>query len=277
MSTAGEQSVVYTSPQRWAAQQAFHRRTSKSPNIRDRTPIRHNRPAMSRHRSTSRTDAMMAYAEEHARQMQSDSGSASSLAYGSSLNPSVQSFQPQQYVFPQTTSPYMNQQQYYEPSSIPMAYNPLPSQQPVSSTPNMYIGSGQLIQPVQVQGSSTSSTDTYYSQQRSTQLPSSGHVPSNFPPISQPLESTPAEAEVIGSRTKPQCWDHGCNGRQFSTFSNLLRHQREKSGTATKARCPHCGTEFTRTTARNGHMFGGKCKGMPDQNAESGQGSEETV
>lgn len=40
---------------------------------------------------------------------------------------------------------------------------------------------------------------------------------------------------ILSSRPKPQCWDHGCNGRQFSTFSNLLRHQREKSGTAAKS------------------------------------------
>ncbi|KAI1344619.1 hypothetical protein F5Y15DRAFT_117465 [Xylariaceae sp. FL0016] len=65
---------------------------------------------------------------------------------------------------------------------------------------------------------------------------------------------------VVQSRPKPQCWEHGCNGRQFSTFSNLLRHQREKSGQATKATCPNCGAEFTRTTARNGHLLHDKCK-----------------
>ncbi|GME22144.1 transcription factor C2H2 [Neofusicoccum parvum] len=65
---------------------------------------------------------------------------------------------------------------------------------------------------------------------------------------------------VLNSRPKPQCWEHGCNGRQFSTFSNLLRHQREKSGTASKSYCPRCGAEFTRTTARNGHMAHDKCK-----------------
>lgn len=65
---------------------------------------------------------------------------------------------------------------------------------------------------------------------------------------------------VLNSRPKPQCWEHGCNGRQFSTFSNLLRHQREKSGTAAKSYCPRCGAEFTRTTARNGHMAHDKCK-----------------
>lgn len=61
------------------------------------------------------------------------------------------------------------------------------------------------------------------------------------------------------TRSRPQCWDHGCNGRQFSTFSNLLRHQREKSGMAAKSTCPRCGAEFTRTTARNGHVAEGKC------------------
>lgn len=70
----------------------------------------------------------------------------------------------------------------------------------------------------------------------------------------------PSAVRVVQSRPKPQCWEHGCNGRQFSTFSNLLRHQREKSGQAAKATCPDCGAEFTRTTARNGHLLHQKCK-----------------
>ncbi|OBR15856.1 hypothetical protein CH63R_01036 [Colletotrichum higginsianum IMI 349063] len=70
---------------------------------------------------------------------------------------------------------------------------------------------------------------------------------------------------VVQSRPKPQCWEHGCNGRQFSTFSNLLRHQREKSGQAAKATCPNCGAEFTRTTARNGHLLHDKCKQQQQQ------------
>jgi hypothetical protein len=73
-----------------------------------------------------------------------------------------------------------------------------------------------------------------------------------------PVDSS--QVRVVQSRPKPQCWEHGCNGRQFSTFSNLLRHQREKSGQAAKATCPNCGAEFTRTTARNGHLLHDKCK-----------------
>ncbi|ESZ98332.1 hypothetical protein SBOR_1325 [Sclerotinia borealis F-4128] len=78
-------------------------------------------------------------------------------------------------------------------------------------------------------------------------------------PSHSPLEPRD-HVRVVQSRPKPQCWDHGCNGRQFSTFSNLLRHQREKSGVASKSSCPNCGAEFTRTTARNGHMAHEKCK-----------------
>ncbi|KAL2020661.1 hypothetical protein VTK56DRAFT_8057 [Thermocarpiscus australiensis] len=81
------------------------------------------------------------------------------------------------------------------------------------------------------------------------------------PPIMGPgSHDAGSQVRVVHSRPKPQCWDHGCNGRQFSTFSNLLRHQREKSGQATKAICPNCGAEFTRTTARNGHLLHDKCK-----------------
>ncbi|KAM0717424.1 hypothetical protein Q7P37_007276 [Cladosporium fusiforme] len=75
----------------------------------------------------------------------------------------------------------------------------------------------------------------------------------------KPMAGGDAAMRVLNQRPKPQCWEHGCNGRQFSTFSNLLRHQREKSGTASKSYCPRCGAEFTRTTARNGHLQHDKC------------------
>ena len=100
-----------------------------------------------------------------------------------------------------------------------------------------------------------------------TQLYSSSQSLSYPPPfvgssvnevLAKPLGSD-SSIRVLNQRPKPQCWEHGCNGRQFSTFSNLLRHQREKSGTASKSYCPKCGAEFTRTTARNGHLAHDKC------------------
>ncbi|OQE46939.1 hypothetical protein PENCOP_c001G07839 [Penicillium coprophilum] len=95
----------------------------------------------------------------------------------------------------------------------------------------------------------------------------SSHPPSTAAP--EPMYSSPEPAaatdsdhpiRVLSLRPRPQCWDHGCNGREFSTFSNLLRHQREKSGVVAKAECPICGAVFTRTTARNIHVAQGKCK-----------------
>ncbi|KAJ5460646.1 uncharacterized protein N7458_002198 [Penicillium daleae] len=81
------------------------------------------------------------------------------------------------------------------------------------------------------------------------------------PPTIHPGDSNDRSLRVVSSRPRPQCWEHGCEGREFSTFSNLLRHQREKSGVVAKAECPVCGAVFTRTTARNIHVAQGKCKG----------------
>nr|OQO25235.1 hypothetical protein B0A51_09359 [Rachicladosporium sp. CCFEE 5018] len=84
-------------------------------------------------------------------------------------------------------------------------------------------------------------------------------VASSMHEVSPKLPQDDPSIRVLNQRPKPQCFEHGCNGRQFSTFSNLLRHQREKSGTASKSYCPKCGAEFTRTTARNGHLAHDKC------------------
>ena len=95
----------------------------------------------------------------------------------------------------------------------------------------------------------------------SNQQPAMAHVQALYQGGPGPKMGLDADGvRVVHSRPKPQCWEHGCNGRQFSTFSNLLRHQREKSGAAAKSTCPNCGAEFTRTTARNGHMAHEKCK-----------------
>lgn len=41
-----------------------------------------------------------------------------------------------------------------------------------------------------------------------------------------PSEKPNAEPRITSAHV--QCWDHGCNGKRFSTLSNLFRHQREK-------------------------------------------------
>ncbi|KAK4908909.1 hypothetical protein LTR49_022272, partial [Elasticomyces elasticus] len=108
-------------------------------------------------------------------------------------------------------------------------------------------------------------TNVYQQSYSASPAPAQMYTPAqslSYPPafvgnsVNDLLSKTPSEPSirVLNQRPKPQCWEHGCNGRQFSTFSNLLRHQREKSGTAPKSYCPKCGAEFTRTTARNGHL-----------------------
>jgi uncharacterized C2H2 Zn-finger protein len=56
-----------------------------------------------------------------------------------------------------------------------------------------------------------------------------------------------------------RCWEHGCNGRKFTTRSNFRRHLREKSNARPSCRCPQCGAVFSRTTARNAHVAKGSC------------------
>lgn len=129
--------------------------------------------------------------------------------------------------------------QLYPPTTYGVSdYHPLPTMYPPSSTtPAAY--------------------PAYASSSGISQQPGGDAPPLSPSPGAQ---GNPVMPRILNSRPKPQCWEHGCNGRQFSTFSNLLRHQREKSGTASKSYCPRCGAEFTRTTARNGHMAHDKCK-----------------
>lgn len=87
-------------------------------------------------------------------------------------------------------------------------------------------------------------------------------VTASFPSASRgyPPESAADPFLIEGPPSSPQCWDHGCNGRQFTTFGNLMRHQREKVDSSAKSVCPRCGAAFTRKTARDGHLAHGKCE-----------------
>lgn len=140
-------------------------------------------------------------------------------------------------------------------SSRSISHSPLPAHQLDTINPPMGPGRSPSLYESSIYATSFTSTST-----------ASQHYPAptsfSYPPPQQPRQSlgrTESQVRVLNSKPKPQCWDHGCNGREFSTFSNLLRHQREKSGTAQKSYCPKCGAEFTRTTARNGHLAHEKC------------------
>lgn len=107
-----------------------------------------------------------------------------------------------------------------------------------------------------------------------TPLPQSATTPRPLEPSPNPSTSASAsgsgDAGTDTDRQRPRCWEHNCNGKEFSTFSNLLRHQRERAGVSQKSSCPNCGAEFTRTTARNAHLRSAKCR--PGGASSSGEG-----
>lgn len=252
--------------------------TLQSPSMRDRTPIRHHRSSLPRDSSSTRQEALLAYVSEQQNQQslqqqaqqvpvlasQTDSGSSMMFhtqTYG--VQPSApyttQSLYYQSPHLQQADSHYMTQPHVYGSGTSQMSYYPLQSSSTHLSASNAPTFNAQetLFAPRAIPSSAQPSQ------------PAAGNIANSLSqpvlPTPAPLESSREEYHGSAARPKPQCFDHGCNGREFSTFSNLLRHQRERSGNATKSVCPHCGTEFTRTTARNGHLTSGKCKGKPDQ------------
>ncbi|CDM34600.1 unnamed protein product [Penicillium roqueforti FM164] len=200
----------------------------------------------------------------------------------------------------QTSPPFLSSHPSYPASGYPMGYPNHPNgplhgyQQQEHQLPASYLApsrhseprSSPLPHPFHPQSASVTpqseqplmtSPSAYMINQHAYYFPATPDMPSHPTSISsqpqsmvpEPMYSSPESAAATDSdrpagvsslRPRPQCWDHGCNGREFSTFSNLLRHQREKSGVVAKAECPICGAVFTRTTARNIHVGQGKCK-----------------
>ncbi|KAL4922594.1 hypothetical protein BDW62DRAFT_196596 [Aspergillus aurantiobrunneus] len=101
------------------------------------------------------------------------------------------------------------------------------------------------------------------------QAPVPPHGPSN---VTRPARRV-QRCGVGQSRHRPykatlmeiRCWDHGCEGRKFSSLGNYRRHLREKNGQARVHPCPDCGRVFTRSTARNFHRESGTCGLSPRQ------------
>ncbi|GAB7357000.1 hypothetical protein MBLNU459_g7831t1 [Dothideomycetes sp. NU459] len=142
-----------------------------------------------------------------------------------------------------------------------ISHSPLPAQQMEAISPPLTSGRSPSLYEGSIYGPSFSSPPTTATAQLYPTATSFSYPPlqQHRNSIPQPMARPESQVRVLNQKPKPQCWEHGCNGREFSTFSNLLRHQREKSGTAQKSYCPKCGAEFTRTTARNGHLAHEKC------------------
>ena len=79
-------------------------------------------------------------------------------------------------------------------------------------------------------------------------------------PSRGPKTLTEVQGDQGQRKESLRCWEHGCNGRQFSTQSNLTRHLKEKAKRIPKVSCPWCGATFMRVNSRNNHMFNRSCK-----------------
>lgn len=84
-------------------------------------------------------------------------------------------------------------------------------------------------------------------------------VPQTSVSYNTTLDSLQHNQNPIGT-ARIQCWDHGCNGRAFSSYGNFRRHIRERHTASKKHLCQVCGRAFSRSTARNDHYQQGKCR-----------------
>ncbi|KAL4921524.1 hypothetical protein BDW62DRAFT_198091 [Aspergillus aurantiobrunneus] len=179
-----------------------------------------------------------------------------------------------QYFYSQHPGPSQNRHQprsasipytFPSSSSVPASTPPMQEHLFTPSPPSYMVNQSEYYL---AQGSSIpSNTESLGASPQPQPLMSSAPVYSSPDPAPAPTGQD--HVRVLSFRPRPQCWDHGCNGREFSTFSNLLRHQRERSGAVARSECPSCGAAFTRSTARNIHVAQGKCKGVGSSSGSS--------
>ena len=87
----------------------------------------------------------------------------------------------------------------------------------------------------------------------------------------QQQQQDPSQGSASTWNQDLRCFDHGCDGRRFSSIGNLVRHQKEQSRnlSARRYKCPFCDQTFTRSTARNVHLSRGRCGGANTSNDNS--------
>jgi hypothetical protein len=89
-----------------------------------------------------------------------------------------------------------------------------------------------------------------------TQCGTASHTLTSLDMLSASTHST---INTVADRT---CFEHGCDGRLFSSRSNFRRHQREKAQQARLSECPVCHAKFYRRWTRNQHLILGRCRGF---------------
>ena len=220
------------SPRALSTSESQRRASAHSPSIamrqppaRNRTPIQHHRTSVSRARSRSRSEMLLAFATE-TQVSQPPSQAAMTVVPSQSAPTTPQIFPMQSYGMQHgLTEGYSDPSSYFPASMTPVTSPQIPAypyQQASPQFENYYPVSRSASHSAVAALSALNPQETMYMSTPDQQpLPSMSATGHSFPPIHQPLESSPGDLEIMSSRPKPQCWDHGCNGRQFSTFSNL--------------------------------------------------------
>lgn len=78
-----------------------------------------------------------------------------------------------------------------------------------------------------------------------------------------PCSASTSPVDEHADRPAIRCYDHGCDGRTFSSISNFRRHQRERAGQGPVCFCPRCGATFYRRWTRDHHVERGSCLRLP--------------
>lgn len=92
-----------------------------------------------------------------------------------------------------------------------------------------------------------------------TSLPGLHFTSTTVCPVLAAMNASTSTSPAKTTSHNLRCWEHNCNGRKFSTLSNLARHQREKAGTRMVYLCHECETSFVRKSTLQDHLARRTC------------------
>jgi len=98
-----------------------------------------------------------------------------------------------------------------------------------------------------------------YASATQTSLPGLHFTSTTVCPVLAAMHATASTSPARTTSHNLRCWEHNCNGRKFSTLSNLARHQREKAGDRMVYICQKCKTSFVRKSTLQDHLSRKTC------------------
>lgn len=109
----------------------------------------------------------------------------------------------------------------------------------------------------------SSSAEEYGTDRRNAPSAAPSHTADSFTSAEPSSSASTSPVDEHADRPAIRCYDHGCDGRTFSSISNFRRHQRERAGQGPVCFCPRCGATFYRRWTRDHHVERGSCLRLP--------------